>query len=197
MMDNDKLVLFKTQNSNCNNNVGNILNSGCSIYCELFGENFKTALQLVNSGYQGRIVVHTNNIALRNFWILLRTDWEKLYSKIIQLEDILSGYFTNTERVMALKYWRESGVIIKEAAAEFCTKVHCSDISKHNWDREYISTLRNKFQTINGLLQNIEISNESNYLAVIRSIDSKDTIFNILDTDIDIEPVLENIKGKR
>jgi site-specific DNA-adenine methylase len=88
-------------------------------YCEPFGGGFNTGLTLIENGYTGRVIYNDLDEKVVNFWECLKEDSDKLYEKIVKLNNLLQNYFTDEERKSTLRLYERSDNKFKRAASEY------------------------------------------------------------------------------
>lgn len=146
------------------------------VYCEPFSGGFNTGINLINSGYKGRIIYNDLDKQPYEFWVALIENADLLYNKCIELYE---GIDKNDNIADTLNCLYDDKSLYVRAAAEYLYRLF-RNIAGYNHKNIYKHINKLDFLLQSELLssENVELYNKD-YKQIIKETNSKDTFYLI------------------
>lgn len=162
------------------------------IYCEPFGGSFSTGINLVNAGFNGKLIYNDLDESVVNFWRAIKTDSQKVYKLCEIYNDILNELESDELRSEMLQNLLKEKNEFKRAAAEYLYRTHLT-MKGISWLRDKLYNDEYDFCIEEYNMHNVEILN-SDYKKVIKDADSEKT-FMLIDPPYEIPKVNNYYRG--
>ena len=158
-------------------------NLDIEIYCEPFSGGFSAGLNLIENGFNGKVILNDLDYNVCNFWICLKEDWSILYSEIINMLDKIN---TDCDLFQIIHKYETSEDLFKRAACEYIYR-KCLTMSGLSIQHKKFNDDIYDFFLQSELLQKVEIRN-IDYWDIIKRYDSSTTLF-LIDPPYDVKNV--------
>lgn len=150
-------------------------NLNINTYCEPFSGGFSAGLNLIEQGFNGKVILNDLDDNICNFWICLRDDWEGLFECANIMLAELSRYTYKDDMLQIIKKWQCSNSHIEKAVAEYVYR-KCLTMQGMSIGLKKFNDTEIDFFIQSQTLKNVIIEN-CDYVEILHKYDSPDTFF--------------------